>query len=261
MIERNARNQDWLGDTREAIGREKAGVMRSDKPVVYADPDRPPSIDEVAKTTGARLIARDRDFQVRRDGDRWSWYGTRSVLEGMEAPALPGEFQINNAAGALALVESLGRDDVLEPERVRRALASVSLAGRSQTFRDDHSWRFDVAHNPAAAMALCAVLETSPEQRRIALVGMMNGKDVEGVVKALEPAVERWIAVAPESERALPAAELGRRIANALNCHCRIADSVDDAIQAARESAGEQAEILVLGSFSIVGPVQEKLGL
>lgn len=254
-------HQEWLGDTREAIAREKAGIMRPGCPVVYAEADRPGSIDACANRLGASLIAQGRDFRYQADGDTWDWTGVAHSLTSLARPGVAGEFQLANAAGVLALLEAAGFDDVLNPQLVSRELAAVRVSGRMQTFADSHRWLFDVAHNPAAAEALGAMLDTRPEQTRVAIVGMLGDKDVGSIVDVLAPHVDEWVAVTAQSPRAIPAAELGRRIANRLNRDCLIADSMEAAVEEARNAAGKSGEILVVGSFSVVGPLQETLGL
>jgi dihydrofolate synthase/folylpolyglutamate synthase len=254
-------HQAWLGDTREAIAREKAGIMRSGRPVVFADEDRPRNIDDCARETGAELLASGRDFTYEEAAESWTWKGVRRQLVDLEKPALAGAVQLSNAAGVLALMEAGGFEDVLESNGVSKGLAAVELGGRMQTYVDGHRWRFDVAHNPAAAAALASMLRQQAPARRIAVVGILDDKDVAGIVTALAPEIDDWIAVAAESARAIPAPELARRIAGSLNRHCQIAESVDQALDAARELAGASGEILVVGSFATVGPVQAALGL
>jgi dihydrofolate synthase/folylpolyglutamate synthase len=254
-------HQDWLGDTREAIAREKAGIMRPGRPVVFADESRPRSIDDCARETGAVLLASGRDFTFEEGQDSWTWTGVRHRLVDLRKPALEGAVQLSNAAGVLTLLEAGGFEDVLDVHGVSKGLAAVELSGRMQTYVDSHRWRFDVAHNPAAAAALASTLRQLAPARRIAVVGILDDKDVEGIVNALAPEIDEWIAVAAASARAIPAPELARRIAGALNRHCQIAASVDEALEAARELAGKSGEILAVGSFATVGPVQAALGL
>lgn len=254
-------HQEWLGESREAIAREKAGIMRPGRPVVYAEADRPESIDAFAKELGANLLAQGRDFHYHADGDTWTWTGVEHTLASLERPGVDGDFQLANAAGVLALLEATGFDAVLNPHLVSRELAAVRVPGRMQVFADSHCWRFDVAHNPAAAEALAAMLDARPNEDRVAVVGMLGDKDVEAIVDALAPHVREWIAVTADSPRAIAAPELGRRLANRLNRHCLVADSIEAAVDEARRCAGASGEILVVGSFSVVGPLQETLGL
>ena len=255
-------HQEWLGNTREAIAAEKAGIMRSGKPLVYAEIDRPTSIDTAATQTGARLCAAGRDYRWRTgEQGSWSYSGIGLQLDGLAAPALPGEFQRANAAGALCTLEAAGLGDILSTERVNRVLTTIDVPGRSQRFSDRQRWLFDVAHNPAAAEGLAAILESAPRPHRVAIVGMLDDKDTSAVIGPLGPLIDDWIAVSASSPRAVPAAELGRRVAVLCNCPCLIADSPAHAVAEARLRCGEASEIVVFGSFYTVGPVQQALGL
>lgn len=237
---------EWLGDDIEKIAAEKGGVMRPGIPVVFGGEQVPRAIVATADELGARLLLRDRDFN----------------LDGVPRPGLPGEFQIGNAAAVLALLEVAGIEAAVDPELVQRVLPEVRLTGRGQRIeRDGVEYLLDVAHNPAAAEALAQILASSGHTAATtAIVGLLDDKDAEGVARALDGAVDRWIAVTADSHRALPAAELGRRIANACNRSCEISESLEDAIDSARRDARINDRILVTGSFYLVGPALERLG-
>ena len=235
---------DWLGHDVESIGYEKAGIMRAGKPVVFADTSMPASVAEHAQKLGARLILAGRDYTwtPARDG-RWAWRGRDLVLPDLAVPSLRGPKQLQNAAGALALVEALGLEQVLVPERVNRALSRLRLPGRMQTIEREQEWLFDVAHNPAAAEALAASLQQSDER----------------FVRPLATQVDAWIAVTAVSHRAIDGAELARRIANEAGKACLIADSIDVVVENAGAIAGSGGRVLVTGSFYTVGPLLERL--
>lgn len=255
-------HQDWLGDTLEDIGREKAGIMRPGKPTVFSALERPASVDETAEATGATLLAADRDFRVTMRADDWDWQGVAHSLDSLERPGLSGDFQVANAGGVLTLLEAVGGfEHLLDRQHVDTALASLTVPGRMQSWRDSHRFLFDVAHNPAAATALAQTLGSERKHSRVAIVGMLNTKDTNGVIAPLADVIGEWIAVTASGVDAVPAAELARRTANVLNRDCLIAESVDAAIREARHRAGPQGEVIVLGSFHVVGPVQEALGL
>jgi len=251
---------EWLGNDIESIGFEKAGIMREGEPVVFADPDVPASVQAQADKIGASLILAGRDYTwtVADDGG-WSWRGQRHELPSLARPSLAGDIQMHNAAGVLALIEGLGLDSLLAPAIVDAAFGRLSLAGRMQSLKCGHDWLFDVAHNPAAATALAATLRRSASTPTVAIVGMLDDKDVEGVAAPLAGIVDHWIAVTAASPRAIDAAELGRRIANATNKACLIADTHKAAIDNAREFAGGDGRVLVTGSFYVVGPMLERL--
>ena len=253
---------DWLGNDVEAIGSEKAGIMRRDKPVVFAARQRPSSIDRRADEIGATLIAAGRDYHWELQGSRWTWTGLRHRLSGLERPALGGAVQVENAAGVLALVEAAGFAQLLQQDTVNAALAELRLTGRMQVVENGGRWLLDVAHNPAAAAALSRALrESGVVGRTIAVIGMLDDKDVEGVIAEFGEAVDCWIAVTADSPRALPANELARRVANASNRSCLTATSVDEALEHARNLAGPDDRVVVTGSFYLVGPVLSALDI
>ena len=250
---------EWLGDDVEKIGFEKAGIMRAGRPAVFADPDMPGSVALHAESVGAELLRAGRDYSWTTEDDaRWSWRGRRIELPDLALPALRGPIQLQNAAGALALVEALGLERLLQPAHVNRAFGSLRLPGRMQVIERQQRWLLDVAHNPAAAAALAASLQQQEALATVAIVGILDDKDVEGIIGPLAARVDNWIAVTASSPRAIDAAELARRDANATGKACLIADSPDIAIERARLMA-ESGDVLVTGSFFTVGPVLERL--
>ena len=262
---------NWLGDDVESIGYEKAGIMRPAKPVVFGARDMPESVGRHAADLGAELFAvgRDYDWSAESDG-RWSWRGRRRTLASLSRPSLAGEFQLANAAAVLALVEAVGPETLLDRHTVERAFGNLTLAGRMQRVEADGEWLFDVAHNPAAARALAGSLGRDAfPGRTVAIIAMLDDKDAEGIVSPLAEFVDHWVVATADSPRAIPAAELGRRIANACNAPAAIADSradsgadsIDEAISLARELTATGDRVLVTGSFYVVGPVLTALGL
>lgn len=253
---------EWLGDTLEDIGREKAGIMRPGKPIIYASADVPASIIECAEDTSADLRLAGRDYRWSPTGGGWRWQGRSVHLEHLSMPALRAPIQLQNAAGVLALLEAAGFGRMLQRDAVNDTLESVSVPGRLQSVRTDREWLFDVAHNPAAARALAEGLRQMPATgSTVAIVGMLRDKDVEGLAETLGGIVDQWIVVTASSPRAIPAAELARRIANCSNRGCLEAGSMDAALNFARQVTDEEDRIVVTGSFFVVGPALEALGL
>jgi dihydrofolate synthase/folylpolyglutamate synthase len=250
----------WLGDDVETIAREKAGIMRSGKPAVFAGTKPPASILQHAKSIGAELLLAGRDYRWESDGARWNWIGTSHRLDSLRRPSLAGDIQLQNAAGALALLEAAGFESLLEPALVDRAFGDLRLRGRMETLQKSGNWLFDVAHNLAAAEVLASTLGELPEaESTVAMIGMLDDKDVEGVALALAPRVNTWIALTASGSRAIPAEELAHRIANATGRPCLAEHSLEEAIRYAREIAGDHGRILVTGSFYLVGPVHDAL--
>lgn len=253
---------DWLGDDVETIALEKAGIMRAGKSTVFASVDVPESIRRRADEIGADLVLAGRDYDWTIGTDNWAWHGRRHSMENLKKPSLIGDFQIANAAGVLALLEAAGFSELLDAELVDRAFAKPALAGRYQVIGTDRRWLLDVAHNPAAAGVLANTLAAHDfSGRTVAVLAMLDDKDVEGIVLPLADHVDDWIAVTADSRRAIDAAELGRRVANRTNKACLVAESLDQAMAHARQLAAARDRILVTGSFYLVGPVLGILGI
>ena len=243
---------DWLGDNVEAIAREKAGVMRGDKPVVFAATEMPQAILEIAASQRAQLVAANRDYTWTISGERWSWQGRDQALQELQRPALAGDIQIQNAAGVLALLEAVGMTALLDTATVNAALTTVSVPGRSQLVGD--RFVLDVAHNPAAAEALAQTLRGSAQGRSaVTILGMLDDKDVAGVVTPLAELTDHWIAVRADSHRAIEVGELARQVEAATGKPCETADSMSQALERAVELAGDDEQVLITGSFYTVG--------
>lgn len=253
---------DWLGNDVESIAVEKAGVMRAGKTTVFGDPDRPQAIDQRAEAVGANIVHSGTDFEAVMTADGlWTWKGPARSLTALQKPGLLGRFQVTNAAAVLALLDSVGLLDAMDVDFINAVLPNLSISGRSERREiSGHEWWIDVAHNPAAAGVLAATLsEYPPCGKTLAIIGMLDDKDVAGVIGPLSEHVETWIAMSANSPRAIPAGELAQHVANQSGRACLIAESVSDAVNFARQKALENDRILATGSFFTVGPVLDYL--
>jgi len=252
---------DYLGGTRESIGREKAGIFRAGRPAVIVDPDPPRSVLEEGDRIGARLLQLGRDFGFQSDAGGWSYWGPGGRRSGIPHPALRGEMQTCNAAGALCALDALRERLPVSMEDVHRGLGAVSLAGRFQVLPGRPQVIFDVAHNPQAARVLADNIAAGGSGgRMIAVFGMLRDKDFSGVARELAPFVAEWHVASLGGPRGAPAAELARALEGA-GVRGPIAQhpSPHEAYAAARSSAGEDDKIVVFGSFVTVGEVMAHL--
>ena len=255
-------HREWLGDDVETIAREKAGIMRPGKPVVFGARRPPASVLAEAARLGAdlRLAGRDFDFEQEPGPDgRWCWRGRESRLEGLPRPSLAGRFQLQNAAAVLALLEALDVREALAPGPAAAALVKLELPGRLQWTDEHRRWLLDVAHNPDAARVLAESLDELLGGRPLtAVIGVLADKDVEGIVRPLTGKVSRWVAVTPDSPRALPAARLAQAVANLVDAPCLVLERIEDALAMLEKEKGEDV-VLVTGSFYTVGPALRRL--
>jgi dihydrofolate synthase/folylpolyglutamate synthase len=241
---------EFLGETREAIGAEKAGIFRSGRPAVVADPDPPGSVLRSA----AKLLLLGRDFGYQSQGTQWSCWGPAGKRSGLAHPALRGAMQLRNASAAFTALDTLREQLPVAMQDVRRALAEVTLPGRFQVLPGRPQIVLDVAHNPEAAAALAVNLGDSgfsPET--IAVFGMLRDKDIAGVARALAPRITRWhLATLPGPRGA--DARLLAGVLHEMKIETPIAeyDSVAEALAAAKSAAAENDKIVVFGSFLTV---------
>ena len=257
-------HERWLGSTREAIGAEKAGILRSRKPAVVADRNPPQSVLDHAVTLGAELLRIGVDFDYREHADgRWDFVGRTSTIEGLPRPSLAGHVQYGNAAGCLAAVEALRSRLPVGHRELAEAIATVRLPGRLQRAdRDGVEWIFDVAHNPAAARVLAEELGREPATgRTLAIVGLMADKDIAGVFEPLAQSVDTWIVTRSQSERASDPRDLTAALGALGSTDVREAGDVAAACALATRETTAGDRVVTFGSFQIVGPAMATLGL
>ncbi|RPH64852.1 MAG: bifunctional tetrahydrofolate synthase/dihydrofolate synthase [Burkholderiales bacterium] len=253
---------EYLGDTRERIGWEKAHVFRAGRPAICSDPMPPAALVEYARSIGADLWLHGRDFNHAGDRQQWSYGGRGQRRTGMAYPALRGANQLQNAAGALAALEALRDRLPVSQQAVRQGLATVELPGRFQVLPGHPPVILDVAHNPHAAAHLAINLDAMGAYRQtFAVFGVMRDKDVDGVIAALRHRVDHWLPVDLPGARAASASWIAERLEAAgvtregakssIECHA----SPSAALAAARGRAGGNDRIVVFGSFLTVADI------
>ncbi len=248
----------WLGDNRDAIASEKAGVFRCGQPAIIGDNDPPESIFLAATNTGARVLQIGRDFGFERDAESWSWQGCVTRFDGLPLPAFGGNEQFSNASCALAAAEQLASVLRTDARQLADGLRCATLPGRFQHIRGRRNWILDVAHNGEAAVALADVLNGF-SGRTIAVIGMMDDKPVEAVGLALDSSVDQWIVVDGGHSRSFPATDLAGRLQACVQGPVHCATGIPDGLSVAAKAASPADRILVTGSFRVVGPALEYL--
>jgi len=258
-------HMDYLGDTREAIGFEKAGIFRPGKPAVCGDPQPPRSLLDHAAAIGAELWVSGRDFGFGGDKQQWGYWrfaappaaGKLVRRGGLAYPALRGANQLLNASAVLTALDCLKDRLPTSMQAVRQGLMLVELAGRFQVLPGQPTVVLDVAHNPQAVGVLAENLGNMgyfPETW--AVVGMLGDKDVAGALSLIRGRVDHWLLAALPGPRGLSAADLADRLAAAgIHGDVRTYASPAEAFIAAREGVGAGDRIAVFGSFLTVADV------
>lgn len=251
-------HMDYLGDSREAIGFEKAGIFRAGRPAICGDPLPPESLVAHANAIGAKLSVSGRDFGFSGDQNQWAfWIAGGSRRGGLAYPALRGANQLLNAAAVMAACEAV-RDLIPVPmQAIRQGFMLVELPGRFQVMPGRPTVVLDVAHNPQAAGVLnenLASMGFFPETW--AVIGMLSDKDVAGVVRLLRDRIDHWLVASLPGPRGLDAAKLAA-ILQEVGVSGEIAefDSPSAAYEVAVGRAAEGDRIVIFGSFLTVADV------
>jgi dihydrofolate synthase/folylpolyglutamate synthase len=247
----------WLGEDRNTIGKEKAGIFRADRPAICSDPEPPASVFRQAQTLSARWYGLGSEFDWTSTGRGWSWQTPCKVYADLPAPALHGTHQFNNAAGVLMVLETLAGQFPVSRAAIEQGLATVALPGRFQVLPGTIETILDVAHNPASAAELAQLLG----QRRIRgytrlVLGMQADKDVATFIAMLAPVVDHWYLATLPGERGLSAQDLQQQIGDTgVQKRAQLFPGVETAFVQAHADAEEGDRVVVCGSFVTVAEV------
>jgi dihydrofolate synthase/folylpolyglutamate synthase len=254
---------EWLGNTRESVAVEKAGIFREGRPALCGDPEPPQPLLDKARALNCPLSLRGRDFNLQIGATAWDWSGTDTNGQNVELRSLPLlDLPMQNAALALQAYLLLGLP--WEEGTLRTALTDTRVTGRLDC--RSFEWQgkplsvlLDVGHNPHAAAFLAQRLKQRPVAgKRLAVFGLLNDKDLDGVLQQLGDTFSRW-AVAPlPTPRSRPAEEIEQALQN-LGARVTSHPSIALALEAQCAHATADDEIVLFGSFYCVAEALEWL--
>lgn len=252
-------HMEFLGNDRESIGLEKAGIMRPGKPVIVSDPVPPQSVIDHAAQVGADLWRFGHDFNFSGDKQQWGWAGRGRRYAGLAYPALRGANQLINAAGVLAALTALRDLLPITAQAVRVGLSMVELPGRFQIIPGQPTLVLDVAHNPHAVAALAENLDAMGFYPCThAVFGAMADKDVAPMFARIGPLIDQWYFTDLPTARAATGDDLCARWQAGNSRTDAVASaykSPQEALQAAIKAAKPTDRIVVFGSFYTVGGI------
>ena len=252
---------ELLGGTREKIGFEKAGILRTGRPAIVSDPVPPQSVIDRATEIGADLWLLGRDFNSSGDKQQWAWAGRGRRYAGLAYPALRGANQLINASGVLAALTAMRQQLPVTAQAVRNGLALVDLPGRFQVVPGQPALVLDVAHNPHSVAALALNLDAMgfyPTTH--AVFGAMADKDLTPMLQRMDPLVDRWYFADLPTPRAASGAALQaawQALTQRKDASSAVFSQPLDALHAAAAKAQAADRIVVFGSFYTVGGVLE----
>ncbi|MEM7027690.1 MAG: bifunctional tetrahydrofolate synthase/dihydrofolate synthase [Pseudomonadota bacterium] len=248
-------HQQWLGDNRESIGREKAGILRNKSPAVCSDPNPPQSIIDCAMALGTPLQLAGDDFSYVTHGDTWDWQCENTSYSNLPRPMQYSDFQLQNAAGVLMLLDAIKQEYPVQRENICAGLGNFRLDGRMQMLPGRVQVILDVAHNQQAVKSLITNLRSIPcIGKTHLLVGMLKDKDHAPVLTELNEVADSWNIVSLSEDRGCQAEELVEslkrlKIYNNVNTY----PDVKTCLTMLNEKTESGDRIVITGSFLTVG--------
>ncbi|WP_394201019.1 bifunctional tetrahydrofolate synthase/dihydrofolate synthase [Shewanella waksmanii] len=239
-------HQEYLGDTRELVGREKAGVFRPNTYAIVGEPNLPQSVVEYSQAIQAHLCAVGQQFNYQVADDTWEFSGQHVKFTELPKPSLP----IANAATALAVLEQLWPD--LPIATVKQGLEKASLAGRLESISQAPKVLLDVAHNPHAARYLASQLQQYQHKRVFAICGMLKDKDCHSVLGIMSEVVDHWYLTDLACPRSAKASELQALLASSHVASSQVFPNVEQAWDSLTELLNKDDVVIIFGSFYTV---------
>ncbi len=239
---------EWLGNTRELIAIEKAGIFRTGKPAVCGDFDPP------ATLTHTPLFCQGKDFGFKKMDTSWTWWCSNKQLTALPLPTL----LLQNMSTALMAIDLLQSRLPVNKEAIEKALSTVRLPGRVQVIPGDVEHIFDVSHNPAAVVPLVEYLKNNPiPGKTYAVFSMLADKDILATINVIKSSIDEWHIAAVQSERAASLEKLRDCFEKKNIQHVDKYESVKKAYETIKSLAKVGDRIVVFGSFRTVAEVFE----
>ncbi|MCG8380028.1 MAG: bifunctional tetrahydrofolate synthase/dihydrofolate synthase [Proteobacteria bacterium] len=249
-------HQQWLGNNRESIGREKAGIFRNMAPAICSDPKPPQSLLDCANALGTPLFLAGRDYNFTIHRDLWSWQSGTTEFNDLPRPMQYSDFQLQNAAGVMMILEKIKHDYPVSEENIKQGFNNFRLNGRMQIIPGEIQKILDVAHNRQSVRALVNNLSKIPcVGKTHILIGMLKDKDHQEVLRILNKVADSWNIVSLNQEERGTEAGLLVSILNKLEVNENIQTfiNVNEALDKLQKSAMPGDRIIITGSFLTVG--------
>ncbi len=246
---------EYLGQTRDEIGLEKAGIFRPNTPAIISELNPPASLLRYAYEKNVLLLQLGKTFFYEKHGETWSWQGLSQTISDLPNPALKGNHQFRNASAAIFATQCLSNDLPISESSLKMGLKNVKLAGRFQLIEGENPILLDVGHNPQAVQTLVDYVNENFENHCIhAIFSIMKDKDIARVLELMKPVVTNWFfAPLPQNPRAISEDKMRENFAQ---CNILTANlgfkNFAEAFLAAKNNAKSGDLILVFGSFFLV---------
>jgi dihydrofolate synthase/folylpolyglutamate synthase len=255
-------HQEYLGTTIEQIAGEKAGILRGGRPGFYGDWPVPLAIEARAREIGAELHRLGAEFDFTPGRPTWSWRGQQCSIDGLRyAPAMTPA-QLRKASVVLAAIERLDPALLSDTGALDAIITTVRPPGRFQVVAREHEWVLDVAHNPQAVATLAAQLRTLPAAPDTTVViGILGDKSLDAFHEELGAIAHRWVCCSVDDPRSRDSASIAARLTDPGAGPVIEGGPPERAFAIARDATAKGGRIVVCGSFRVVGPALDWLGI
>ncbi len=251
---------EYLGDTIEKVGFEKAGIFRSGKPAICGQVPPPQSVTQHAKDIGTNLLVLNTDFTATQQNEQWDFSCGQTHYTNLPLPALRGGYQVQNAACALAAITCLNNQLVVSEQAIAQGLSAASNPGRFQVIAHKPTVILDVGHNPHAARALAASLTQLPAvKKQVAVFSMLSDKDIDSVLSICVPLFDCWYISGLNLPRGMTTEQITHKLKTYGIKNIRSFTTVATAYQCALSEVQEDDRIIVFGSFHTVAEILDSL--
>lgn len=248
---------EWLGDTREKIAIEKAGIFRSGKPAVCGDFDPPSTLIDYVEKNNVPLYCQNKQFGFEKDKISWNWWSENSRIDNLPMPSLA----LQNMSTVLMAVELLQSKLAVAKEIIADVLRKVTLTGRIQVFPGEITQIYDVSHNPASAEFLAKWLQENPISGKTrAVFSMLGDKDIVGTLEVIREYFSEWYIAELPVKRAAPMDLLAKSFEKSNIQDVNIFSNINQAHQAALSHSKVGDRIVVFGSFHTVAEISHHSG-
>ena len=251
---------EYLGDTIEKVGFEKAGIFRTGKPAVCGQVPPPQSMVNHAKDIQTNLLVLNTDFTVTQNNEQWDYSCGQTHYKNLPLPALRGAYQVQNAACALTAITALADRLKVSQENIAQGLTRARNLGRFQVIARNPTVILDVGHNPHAAKALAdSLTQLPPAKKQVAVFSMLSDKDIDEVLKICNPLFKSWYISGLDLPRGMTTNQVEQKLKDHGIENIRSFTTVATAYQCALSEAQEDDRIVVFGSFHTVAEILDSL--
>lgn len=251
-------HQQWLGETREEIGFEKAGIFRAERPAICGDPKPPSSLIEHAKKISAKLYCQGKEFSYTENDadysktDGWSWQTNEKRLTDLPKPNL----YLQNLSAALMAIDLLQHRLPVTLAAIKKGLQTVDIVGRIQIMPGDITYIHDVAHNPDAVLLLAKrISELKMNGKKLAVFSMLTDKNITECIKIISPLIDEWFVAPLQTKRAATENQLRDAFTKATVTKVNYFVTIEKANQEARDQAKQGDSIIIFGSFHVLSAI------